>query len=114
LESARDRILILPVYAPWKNVVDDTDIEFIVYPSNRGGYNAQAVPRNEEIDDRDKVDDKNNGYKIAFPEEWRGLDKDKLRQITAINTISFCHRSGFMVAADTLEDTVKACEMARK
>jgi len=101
LENAMDKILVLPIYAPWKHVVKGTDILFIIYPSKRGGYNAQGVPKDEEGEEE---------LKIAFPEQWGGLDEDKLREVSGIETITFCHSSGFIIAADTLEDTIKACK----
>ncbi|MBH1942033.1 MYG1 family protein [Mobilitalea sibirica] len=104
LESAKNGILILPIYTPWRSVVQDTNILFVIYPSDRGGFNAQVVPKDE--DDRD--------LKIAFPEEWCGLEAQRLKEVTGIETITFCHSSGFLIAADTLEDTVKACEMAEE
>jgi uncharacterized UPF0160 family protein len=104
LENAKNNIIILPVYAPWKSVVKDTDIAFVIYPSQRGGYNAQGVTEDEEA----------TALKIAFPEQWCGLDGDKLREVSGIETISFCHSSGFLIAADTLEDTIKACEKAEE
>lgn len=104
LETAKDQILILPTYAPWKSVVEGTDILFVVYPSDRGGYNAQAVPSEEE----------NQDLKIPFPEEWRGVEAEKLKEISGIETLSFCHSSGFLIAADTLEDVIKACKEAER
>ncbi|MDF2543056.1 MAG: hypothetical protein K0S47_2774 [Herbinix sp.] len=106
LEKAMNRILILPEYAPWKNVVEDTDILFVIYPSDRGGYNAQAVPGDDNEDE--------NGLKIAFPVSWRGLSTEELRKVSQIDTITFCHSSGFLIAADTLEDIIKACEKAEE
>lgn len=104
LDKAKNQILILPVFAPWRNVVLGTDIQYVVYPSDRGGYNAQTVPIEEEEGDSIRL----------FPEHWRGLDSKSLREITEIDTLSFCHNSGFLIAADTLEDILKACEMAKE
>lgn len=104
LEEAENQILILPMYAPWKKVVEETDILFVIYPSDRGGYNAQAVPGDEE----------GIALKIAFPEQWRGLGADKLSEVSEIETISFCHNSGFLVAADTLQDIIKACKKSEE
>lgn len=105
LETARNQLLILPMFAPWKNVVAGTDILFVIYPSDRGGYSAQAVPSEEEEGD---------GFKRAFPEEWRGQNAESLKEMTGIDTLTFCHNSGFLIAADTLEDIIKACELAKE
>lgn len=104
LDKAKNQILILPVFAPWRNVVMGTDIQYVVYPSDRGGYSAQTVPIDEEEGESIRL----------FPEHWRGLDPKSLKEITDIDTLSFCHNSGFLIAADTLEDIIKACEMAKE
>ena len=40
-KNARDGIVVLPGYMPWKNGLYKTDALFVVYPSQRGGYSAQ-------------------------------------------------------------------------
>ena len=37
---------------------------------------------------------------------------DELRQISGIKTLRFCHPNGFLAAADTLEDAVKAARLS--
>lgn len=105
LENMQDNILILPRSAPWKSHVDNSTAEFVVYPSNRGGYNAQGVPSQEE--------DNPNALKIYFPEEWAGLRDSGLEEVTGISGLRFCHSSRFLVAADTLDGAILACKDAK-
>lgn len=96
------RILVLPVYAPWKQEVIGSSYQFVVYPSNRGGYSAQGVAVNSG--DTTLVCD--------FPKEWCGAEADTLTKISGIESIRFCHPGGFLVATGTLEDAVRAAEYA--
>ena len=104
LSKSQNGILILPRSAPWKKFVKDKDIDFVVAPSNRGGYIAQAVPNNE----------KPNELKIPFPEEWRGVKKEKIGEVSGIETLQFCHNSGFLISALTQEDAINACKAAKE
>lgn len=104
LAKSEDGILILPRSAPWKKFVKEKEIYFVVCPSNRGGFIAQAVPR----------DDKPNELKVPFPEAWRGVDKESIGQVSGVETLQFCHNSGFLISALTQEDVIKACRIARE
>lgn len=96
------KILILPRFIPWKDAVCHRDIYYVVFPSNRGGYNIQAVP----------VSCHDITLKKSFPKEWRGCDAATLREKTKIDTVSFCHTSGFMCVTETIEDAVKLAELS--
>lgn len=104
LPTAKDRILVLPRSLPWKSVVMETEIEFVIYPSNRGGYCGQAVPN---------LEDKNT-LKCRFLEDWGGFSDEELQEISGIETASFCHSSGFLFVAKTLEDVLKACRISQE
>ncbi|KIR01778.1 hypothetical protein P261_00592 [Lachnospiraceae bacterium TWA4] len=86
-------LLILSRFIPWKQWVVDTPYQFVIYPSNRGGYNAQGVPISE-----DTVE-----LKCPFPESWRGLSGEELEKVSGICGLRFCHNSGFLLAGETLE-----------
>lgn len=103
IDNAKDKILILSTRAPWKNFVNGTDIEFVVYPSERGGYNAQGV----------SIADGTTELKVAFPKDWRGKSIDELQAISGVESLTFCHKSGFLISAATLEDAIKACKIAQ-
>ena len=99
-----DNVVILKRYAPWMKILVETDAEFVVYPSMRGGYNIQGVPINSETRE----------LKVPFPSEWCGLEKEELCRISGINGMEFCHRSGFLVSAETIESCIAAASEARK
>lgn len=99
---SEDPVLVLPQYIPWKKAIEGRDIFYVVFPSNRGGYNVQAAPISSDTIE----------LKKPFPQEWRGMTPEKLRQITGIESFSFCHTSGFMCAADTKEDAIEIAKQA--
>ncbi len=104
LEHANDQIAVLSVGAPWKQFIIGTDINFVIYPSDRGGFGAQGVP----------IDKDSNELKIPFPETWRGKRDNELKDTSGIGTLRFCHNSGFLIATDTLEDAISACKLAEE
>lgn len=99
LATAKDGILVLEKFVPWKKVVIGSGIDFVVYPSKRGGFCAQGVPVSEESQE----------LKYPFLEAWRGKSEEELQKISGIQTLDFCHASGFLVSAATKEDVIKAC-----
>lgn len=55
-------IVVLDRYAPWKQFAVESDAQFVVYPSQRGGFSAQGVP----------VSQQDNTLRLPFPESWAG------------------------------------------
>lgn len=106
LKDVKDKILILPQSAPWKSYVVDSDVEFVIYPSNRGGYNGQAVPSQEEDNDKQ--------LKITYPIQWAGLRDEELESVSGIKGLRFCHNSLFLIASDTLEGAIAGCRKAQE
>ena len=102
LADSKDRIVILPRFAPWKMILVPSDAEFVAYPSQRGGYSAQVIP----------IDSDTKEVKCNFPAEWAGKPQDELQKISGIRTLTFCHKGRFLISADSLEDIIKACELA--
>lgn len=103
LEKQENGIVILPVGVPWKSILIPEPVYFVIYPSTRGGYNAQAIPT--EITSQI--------CKIYFPNEWRG-QSDSLESISKICGLTFCHTSGYLLSAETIESAVEACMFAIK
>ncbi len=94
-------ILELPVYVPYEetllNLDTNQEILFVVFPSNRGGYAAKAVPTS--------LSDHTN--RCLFKEEWAGLTNEALQAVTQVPTARFCHVNRFLVTADTKEDILQ-------
>lgn len=105
--ASEERIIILPQFAPWQEyVLTSTDAKaadalYVVFPSNRGGYNVQAIP--------DAIG--SFGNRKPLPEAWRGVPANDLQAVSGVADANFCHKGGFIGGADSLDG---ALAMARK
>lgn len=99
--AEQEKILILPEFVPCQKHLSETKIVFVIFPSNRGGYCIQPQKREYSMN-----------YKCSFPEEWLGLEKEALEEVTGLESASFCHKGGFLMTTGTLEDAVKACKIS--
>lgn len=102
-QSSNSRILILPEFIPCQKRLSETDIAFVIFPSNRGGYCIQPQKKEYSLN-----------YKCSFPDEWLGLENEELQNISGLDSASFCHKGGFLMTTQNLEDAVKACEISLK
>lgn len=108
LES-EDSIMILDEFMPWKefiiesNIPKAKDILFVVFPSNRGGYNVYTVPKELGSFENRK----------SLPIEWSGLRDEDLQKVTGVKTARFCHSACFICAAETKEDAIKLAILAK-
>ena len=102
-EKSKDeaKILVLPEFVPCQKRLSETEIAFVIFPSNRGGYCIQPQKKEYSLN-----------YKCCFPVEWLGLENEELVQATGLESAGFCHKGGFLMTAGTLEDAVKACEIS--
>ena len=101
-ENTEDsRILVLPEFVPCQKRLSETQIAFVIFPSNRGGYCIQ--PQKKEY---------SMNYKCSFPSEWLGLEGEELVQATGLESASFCHKGGFLMTMGTLEDALEACRIS--
>lgn len=103
LANHNNGIVTLHIGVPWKSTLIPEPVFFVIYPSARGGFNAQAVPKS--ID--------SNECKMYFPKTWRG-QTDELAEISGIPNLIFCHSSGYLISANSVEAATKACEAAIK
>ena len=78
-----------------------SEIAFLIFPSNRGGYCVQPVRK-----------ENSSNYKYDFPETWLGLEKEALQEAAGLSDVSFCHKGGFLLTAETLDDAVAACRIS--
>lgn len=97
----KSRILVLPEFIPCQKALSETDIAFVIFPSNRGGYCIQ--PQKKEY---------SMNYKCSFPESWLGLEGDELIKETGLDTAVFCHKGGFIMTVGQLDEAVMACQKA--
>lgn len=108
IEKSEGHIMVLDQFVPWQEFIfasnnnKAADVQFVVFPSNRGGYNWQCVP--------DTLG--GFGQRKAVPTEWKGLHGAELQAVTGIKTASFCHSAGFIGGADTFEDALALAKIA--
>lgn len=110
IEESKGHIMVLNQFVPWQGCIFASDkkqadeVWFVVFPSNRGGYNWQCVP--------DALG--SFGQRKSVPNEWKGLDASALQKITGVATASFCHPAGFIGGASNLEDAIALATIAVK
>ena len=106
--DAKDGIMTLEKFLPWKEVLLESTttkaklINFVIFPSNRGGYNIYTVPEKLGSFTSRKL----------FPKEWAGLKDKALQKVTSVDTARFCHNKCFICAVDTKEDALKLAKIA--
>lgn len=110
IEESENNILVLNEFMPWKSLVLNSENEkakeilFVVFPSNRGGYNVYTVPKEEGSFENRK----------SLPKEWAGLRDEKLQEVTGVKTARFCHNACFICTAETKEDAMKLASLANR
>lgn len=103
-KSKKDkRILVMPQFVPCQKQLSETRIEFVIFPSNRGGYCIQPQKRMHSMN-----------YKCSFPQEWLGLEGEELQAATGLSSASFCHKGGFLMTVGELSDAVAACHISQE
>ena len=99
--NPKNRILVLPEFIPCQKALDETEIAFVIFPSNRGGYCIQPQKREYSMN-----------YKCSFPSQWLGLEGEELVKETGLSSAVFCHKGGFLMTVGELEDAKAACKKA--
>ena len=99
--NPKDRILVLPEFIPCQKSLAETEIAFVIFPSNRGGYCIQPQKREYSMN-----------YKCSFPSQWLGLEGEELVKETGLSSAVFCHKGGFLMTVGELEDAKAACKKA--
>ena len=95
------KILILPEFVPCQKFLSETPVAFVIFPSSRGGYCIQ--PQKKEY---------SMNYKCSFPPEWLGLENEELKAATGLKTANFCHKGGFIMTVDDVNDAISACKIS--
>lgn len=101
--GVQEKILVMPEFVPFQKKLSETDVEFVIYPSNRGGFCVQPLKKAGSMN-----------YKCSFPENWAGLENEDLQKETGLESATFCHKSGFLLSVGSQEDAVKACQISRE
>ena len=94
LKKMKDGVVVLPAYIPWKPVLVPSEAVFVIFPSIRGGFSLQCVPK----DFNGKT-----GNKLPLPPAWYARPAEELQNLTGVPDFTFCHASGFMCSVGSME-----------
>ena len=101
-------VMILERFLPWQDHLYEMDEEkevlYVIFPSNREGYNLQAVPTEPGSFSNLK----------PLPEEWRGKRGEELDEVSGIKDTVFVHPAGFIGGAKSLKATLEMAKAAVK
>ena len=105
LDNARNGIMEMDIYLPWQDIVLNNEdpenlVNFVIFPSQRGGFNVQAVP----------VELGSFETRIPFPEAIRGKSQNEIEEISGVYDVRFCHNSGFLANVGNLQSAYKLIE----
>ena len=100
-QTGDSRILVLPEFIPCQKRLSETEVAFVIFPSNRGGYCIQPQKKEYSLN-----------YKCSFPSEWLGLENEELQKETGLSSATFCHKGGFLVSVGDLSDAIRACQIS--
>lgn len=110
IENSKDGIMVMDVFAPWKDFIQDStnpkakEINYAVFPSNRGGYSIYTVAVEKDSFESRK----------PLPEAWAGLRNEELQKVTGVKTARFCHNARFICTCDDFEDALTLAKMAQE
>ena len=99
-QTGDSRILVLPEFIPCQKRLSETEVAFVIFPSNRGGYCIQPQKKEYSLN-----------YKCSFPSEWLGLENEELQKETGLSSATFCHKGGFLMSVGDLSDAIRACQI---
>lgn len=102
LEKSEGDIVVLDKFMPWQDVLPQSTATFVIFPSVRGGFNAQAIPTAAG----------NMDQKVPFPERWAGASVDALE--SEVPGLTFCHPARFIIGTRTKKAAIEACRIALK
>ncbi|MBE6154901.1 MAG: MYG1 family protein [Firmicutes bacterium] len=104
-KNVKDKILILDEFVPYEYAIFklNLEVDFVVYPSTRGGYAAHTVSTYYK------------GFtpRVPFNKNWAGLRDEELQKVSGIKTAKFCHNKLFLVTAETKEDVLKLIYLSK-
>lgn len=97
IDLEKEKYLVLDKFIPYEESLLNnnlaTNILFVAFPSNRGGYAIKTVSKS--LEDR--------SARLLFPEEWAGLENADLERVTGIKGITFCHLGRFIISCENKE-----------
>lgn len=108
-QGSPDRVLVLEKHVPWVGHVfdrpDAAHLLYVMFPSERGGWNLQQVP---------VTPDSMEGRK-PLPLSWKGKRGAELAAIAGLKEggdATFCHNGRFICGGESREDTDRLAALA--
>lgn len=103
-EKASDpRFVVLDRFIPHGRAASaQPALLYTIFPNTNGGWSIQTV----------KPADSKFGSRKLLPELWRGLNGSDLAAATGVESSVFCHKAGFIAAAQTRDDAMRLLELA--
>lgn len=103
-EKASDpRFVVLERFVPHGRAASaQPELLFTIFPNTNGGWSIQTV----------KPADSKFGSRKLLPEPWRGLNGSDLAAETGVDSSVFCHKAGFIAAAQTRDGALQLLELA--
>ena len=102
------KYLVLDEFIPYEDAIlnnpNTSNLLFIAFPSNRGGYAIKTLPKS--------LDDKT--ARLSFPEEWAGLQDKELEEVSGVSGLRFCHTARFIVSCNDINSVYKVLDLLCK
>ena len=87
----------------WKRLSQYPELTFVVYYNDKADrWSAESIP----VSATEMISRK------LFPESWRGLREDELKNVTGESDILFCHPSGFLLGTKSKESVLTLAKKA--
>ncbi len=116
IQDDKTEVLVLPEDVPgWNNVIVNCDknvarrLKFVVYKSkeSENEYDVEAIAESTTSNSYEKIP-----YRMKFPEEWRGEKGYRLRRLTGLESVGYCHKNGHIASTRTEEDAIALAKLA--
>ena len=99
LSKMENGIIVLPQFVPWQAyVIRNKDARFVVFPSDRGGWNLQGVPVGSGM----------RTVRCSFDKKWLGKAGAEAEELW--HNMTFCHPGNFMAAFTTKHSAINAAK----
>lgn len=108
IDQSANGMLLLPQFITgWlERVVTSeaaNELLYCVFKNLQGQWNVQALPPSLE---------RRSEQRKPLPEAWRGLNGQKLQEVTGVSDAVFCHNGGFICGARSYEGAVELARLA--
>ncbi len=108
LEATDKRVIVLDRHASWAKVlIQKPEPLFVIFPdSNPKNTNYKISAVGKEIG--------KYGLRLVPPNSWLGKEGKELETISGVPGAVFCHNSGFLMVANSLESAINMVNFAMK